>query len=220
MALCPFGSTVSPSLAFLDISITPRSEELEHITAHTQEKGFPARLVWDNERFSRSILICAPGPLPSRDSVRGCLCLSPHCGGTTASRHGLWGFPDVWRRFLCTRGTSWTPWAGRTLPGQGQAGPRLGGRMDFSGEWGLGEGQRMPMEDLREVREMSQEQAPPEARESLSHPSGDGRGAGGGLWSWAGQLHLLPHGSTSLCSQDMGKGLPGWAGAGGTGTAA
>lgn len=42
-------------------------------------------------------------------------------------------------------------------------------------------------------------QAPPEARENLPHPSGDGRGAGDGLGSWAGQLHLLSHTSTSLC---------------------
>lgn len=54
---------------FLDISITPRREELEHITPHTREKGFSARLVWDNKRFSRCNLICAPGPLPSRGSV-------------------------------------------------------------------------------------------------------------------------------------------------------
>lgn len=132
---------------FLDIRVTPRNEELEDITPHTWEKGFSARLVWDNKQFSHSNLIWPPGPLPSRDSVQGCLCLSPHCGGTTASHDRPWGFPGVWRRLLCAGGISWTPWAGRTLPGKGQAGLSLGGRMDFSGERGLGEGQRLSMKN-------------------------------------------------------------------------
>lgn len=52
--------------------------------------------------------------------------------------------------------------------------------MDFSGEWGLGKGQKLSMENLREVRDIWQEQAPPEAHENLSHPSGGGRGVGCG----------------------------------------
>lgn len=173
---------------FLDISITPRGEELEHITAHT-----PDLCPWAPSQQGQCPWV--PVPVPSlwwHHSIPSWAVGFSRC---------LEKVPLPRRDILDTLGRKDTARAG-----QGQARLRLGGRMDFTGEWGLGEGQRMPMENLREVRDMSQEQAPPEAHESLSHPSGDGRGAGGGLWSWAGQLHLLPHRSTSLRSQDMGKG--------------
>lgn len=50
------------------------------------------------------------------------------------------------------------------------------------------------MENLREVRDMSQEQAPPEAHESLSHPSGDGEGLGVGCGAGLGSsiFSVLP----------------------------
>lgn len=69
----------------------------------------------------------------------------------------------------------------------------------------------MPMENLREVRDMSQEQAPPEAHESLSHPSGDGEGLGVGCGAGLGSsiFSVLPGYGGGGCQ----------AGAGGTGNA-
>lgn len=127
VALLPFGSAVSLSLTFFGHKASLPGVKSWNTSLHKQEEEFSVRLVWDNKWFSHYNLICAPGPPPSRDSIHGCLCLSPHCGGTTASHPGPRVFPDVWRRLLCPGGTlPCTPWAGRTWPGHGQVGSGLG----------------------------------------------------------------------------------------------